>query len=71
MQMLSRPLVQRAGPIILAACAGAAAMYAWQALASKSEHKAAAVGSMSTFIQELHKSPHADKLPVQIIDGYN
>jgi hypothetical protein len=69
MQMLSKPLVLRAGPIILAACAGAAAMYAWQALASKSEHKTA-VGGMSTFIQELHKSPHTDKLPVQVIEGY-
>ena len=70
MQMLSKPLVLRAGPVILAACAGAAAMYAWQALANKAEHKAA-VGSLSTFIQELHKSPHADKLPVQVIEGYN
>jgi hypothetical protein len=69
MQMLSKPLVQRAGPIILAAVAGAAAMYGWQALANKSEHKAA-VGGMSTFIQELHKSPHTDKLPVQVIEGY-
>jgi hypothetical protein len=70
MQLLSKPLVLRAGPIILAACAGAAAMYAWQALPSKAAHKATA-GSMSTFIQELHKSPHADKLPVQVIDGHN
>ena len=70
MQLISKPLVLRAGPIILAACAGAAAMYAWQALASKAEHKAAA-GSMSTLIQELHRSPHADQLPVQVIDGYN
>jgi hypothetical protein len=70
MQLLSKPLVLRAGPIILAACAGAAAMYAWQALANKSEHKVAA-GSMSTFIGELHKSPHTDKLPVEVIEGYN
>jgi hypothetical protein len=71
MQLLSKPLVLRAGPIILAACAGAAAMYAWQALPSKAGHKATAVGSMSTFIQELHKSPHGDKLPVQVIEGHN
>jgi hypothetical protein len=70
MQALSKPLMLKAGTIILAACVGATAMYAWQALANKGEHKVAA-GSMSTFIEGLHKSPHTDKLPVQVIEDYN
>ena len=70
MQLLSKPLLLKAGPIILAAVAGAVAMYAWQALAQRDEHKQAA-GSMSAIIEQLHKSPHADQLPVQVIDGYN
>jgi hypothetical protein len=47
-------------------------MYAWQAQANKGEHKsAAAMGSMSTIILELHKRPHTDKLPAEVIEGYN
>ena len=70
MQLLSKPLLLKAGPIILAAVVGATAMYAWQALAQRDEPKLAA-GSMSAIIEQLHKSPHADQLPVQVIDGYN
>ena len=68
MQLLSKLLLQ-AGPIILAAVVGATAMYAWQALAHKDDHNVAA-GGMSAVIEQLHKSPHADKLPVQVIDDY-
>jgi hypothetical protein len=70
MQLLSKPLLLKAGPIILAAVVGATAMYAWQALAYKAEPRIAA-GSMSAIIEQLHKSPHADTLPVQVIDEYN
>ena len=69
MQLLSKPLLLKAGPIILAAVIGATAMYAWQALAQRDQHQLAA-GSMSSVIEQLHKSPHAAQLPVQVIDGY-
>jgi hypothetical protein len=70
MRFLSKSIMLQAGIIVLSACVGAAAMSAWQALANKGEHKSA-VGSMSTFILELHKSPHTDKLPVEVIENYN
>ena len=69
MQLQSKPLLLKAGPIILAAVVGATAMYTWQALAYKDEHNVAA-GSMSTVIDQLHRGPHADELPVQVIDDY-
>ena len=70
MRFLSKSLLLKAGLIVIGACVGATAMHAWQAQANKGEHKSA-VGSMSTFILELHKSPHTDKLPVEVIENYN
>jgi hypothetical protein len=70
MRFLSKSLMLKASIIVLSACLGATAMYAWQA--SKVDNKpAAAAGSVSTFIRELHKSPHTDKLPVEVIENYN
>jgi len=72
MRFLSKSLLLKAGLITIGACVGATAMHAWQAQANKGEHRpAAAAASMSTIIQELHKGPHADKLPAQVIEGYN
>jgi hypothetical protein len=72
MRFFSKSLLLKAGMIVIAACLGATAMYAWQAQANKGEHKsAAAMGSMSTIILELHKRPHTDKLPAEVIEGYN
>jgi hypothetical protein len=69
MRFLSKSIMLQAGIIVLSACVGATAMYAWQVLPNRGEKSA--VGSMSTFIQELHKSPHTDKLPVEVIENYN
>jgi hypothetical protein len=71
MRFVSVSIILRAVIILLAVCFGATAMYTWQARANKVDNKPVAAGSMSTFIQEIHKRPYTDKLPVEAIEGYN
>jgi hypothetical protein len=71
MRFVSVSIIRQACIIVLAAFVGAMAMYTWQASANKAENKSVATGSMPTFIQELHRRSHTDKLPVEVIEGYN
>ena len=70
MQSPSKALIVKLGIIafVLAVCVGAT-VHAWQARGGKVDGKANA--DMSTFIRDMHTNGHTQKLPVQVIDGYN